>query len=1001
MLVVAVGAIAAGTFGPVYLGEADHSVLLSTLAEAPVGNNGITLLPSRGPDARTRLLRVSDEASHLFGSPTFGGRALLGSPIVTEDIGVTTTAPTNGQLYGSDLVARTDVCRHLSFGSGGCPVAPASVAVSTRSAQALGLHTGDRLTLFATRSNKPITLTISGLFRPGDPQAPFWWGENYFPKGEGFSTSKPLLDDFFAGAQTVLAVAPPGQVALMTQLPLTDDALVPGNVGPFEAMLSRLESQAPTDDAVGVSSQVVRQLDRAAQDEHTTDTIVIVVDLQLVLLSLLVLYFVAARTAEAREPDVRLAELRGFAPSDAALVALLEPLTILGLSVPLGILVAWLAAVVASPHLFVQGVGPALAPLAVGAAVLSFAAGVLATVLGARQLIFRRGAPRHQGPGAQGIAIAVDAVAVTLAVVAFVEVAAGGVSSGSHTDPLAAFAPGLLAFGIGVLAARLLPLASRLAVRATRGSRRVGTALAVSRIARRAELSRHIVLVSLSVGLATFAIAGWTVAGHNRFLDAGFDVGASRVLVVNVPPGVDFLSAVRRADPGGSRAMAVVIERAPDGVTLAVDSARMADVASWPSTLSTTGVRALARLIAPRTAPVVTVRGDALRVSVDVAGNVEPALELQAVVFDNSFQELSTVDLGALRVDRHSYQGSLVGDCSPACRLAGLAVTWTPPGSVPQQSTTIPFQVTSIADRSDGGSWSTVPAGLGDPHDWASSSSAVTVGRDGSALTVDATVDADGSPATFGPTDVPHTLPAIVTGSGSGSGPGATAVGLDGSTITVRSVALVPALPVIGNGNGATMVDLPLAQRLQSGPMLNATPEVWLAPGPDHDVVQRLRADGITVVEVHTVTALLSLLSKTGVSLAYALFLVSALVAAVLAVASTIFAVSVTARRRMVEFASLRAVGIRPRTLRRSLALEQVLVLGVGVVAGVIATAVALPSIPENFTLGPAPPLAFGLPLGAIGVIIVAVVVSLGVTVAVAARLVVGRASVDTLGGGQ
>jgi ABC-type antimicrobial peptide transport system permease subunit len=107
----------------------------------------------------------------------------------------------------------------------------------------------------------------------------------------------------------------------------------------------------------------------------------------------------------------------------------------------------------------------------------------------------------------------------------------------------------------------------------------------------------------------------------------------------------------------------------------------------------------------------------------------------------------------------------------------------------------------------------------------------------------------------------------------------------------------------------------------------------------------------------------------------------------------------------MVEFASLRAVGIRPRTLRRSLALEQVLVLGVGVVAGavagVIATAVALPSIPENFTLGPAPPLAFGLPLGAIGVIIVAVVVSLGVTVAVAARLVVGRASVDTLGGGQ
>ncbi len=914
---------------------------------------------------------------------------------------MTTTAPTNGQLYGSDLVARTDVCRHLSFRSGGCPVAPGSVAVSTRSAQALGLHTGDRLTLFATRSARPITLMISGLFRPGDPQVPFWWGENYFPKGEGFSTSKPLLDDVFASAQTVLAVAPPGQVALMTQFPLTEDDLVPGIVGPFETTLARLVNQARTDEAVGVSSGVVSQLDRAAQDEHTTGTIVIVVDLQLVLLSLLVLYFVAARTAEAREPDVRLAELRGFGPSDAALVALLEPLTILGLSVPLGILVAWLAAVVASPHLFVPGVGPTVAPPAVGAAVLSFAAGVLATVLGARQLIFRRAAPRHQGPGRQGIAIAVDAVAVTLAVVAFVEVAAGGVSSGAHTDPLAAFAPGLLAFGMGVVAARLLPLASRLAVRATRGSPRVGTTLAVTRIARRAELSRHIVLVSLAVGLATFAIAGWAVAGHNRSLDAGFDVGASRALVVTVPPGVDFLSAVRQADPGGSEAMAVVIERAPDGVTLAVDSARMAEVAAWPPTLSTTGVRTLARLIAPRTAPVVTVSGTAVRVSVDVAGSVEPAPELQAVVFDDGFQELSTVDLGALHVDRHSYQGSIVGDCTPTCRLVGLAVTWAPPGSVPQQSARIPFTMTSIADRSGGGPWSTVPARLGDPHDWSSPAGAVTLGKDGSALTVDATVDADGSPATFGPADVPPTLPAIVTGSFSGN----TGVGLDGSTLTVRSVALVPALPVIGNGNGAIMVDLALAQRLQAGPMLHATSEVWLAPGPDRDVVQRLRTDGITVVEVHTVSSQLSVLSKTGVSLAYALFLVSALVAAVLAVASTIFAVSVTARRRMVEFASLRAVGIRPRTLRRSLAIEQVLVLGVGVVtgaaAGVIATVVALPSIPENFTAGTAPPLAFGLPLGAIGVIIVAVLVSLGTTVAVAARLVVGRSSVDTLGGGQ
>jgi ABC-type antimicrobial peptide transport system permease subunit len=158
-------------------------------------------------------------------------------------------------------------------------------------------------------------------------------------------------------------------------------------------------------------------------------------------------------------------------------------------------------------------------------------------------------------------------------------------------------------------------------------------------------------------------------------------------------------------------------------------------------------------------------------------------------------------------------------------------------------------------------------------------------------------------------------------------------------------------------------------------------------------------------VDVRSLAAAVTVLSKSGVSLAFVLFLLAAIVAAILAVGSTIFSVSVTARRRIVELASLRAVGIETKTLRRSLALEQFLVLGTGVVAGaaagLIATAGALPSIPEDFAVGPAPPLDFGLPLAAMGLILLAAIVSLGVTVVLATRLVVGRASVDKLGGEQ
>jgi hypothetical protein len=990
MFLVAVAAIGAGTFGPIYLGEADHSVLLTTLAAAPAGNSGLTLLPERGSGPRTRLQQAAAIESRAFDGQTFFAR-----PIITENVSVTTTSTTTGQNYGADLVARTGVCAELAFTSGRCPRSAGSVAVSTRSAQALGLRTGEALILSVPKTTQLIELTISGLFRPGDPDASQWWGTNYFTYGFG-SPRLPLLDDFFS-LPAAFDAAPAGQLSFVAQQPLEPDAVTGQGVGVFESALSRFENNLG---AFGVtaSSQVASILAGAVQGEHTATTIAVVVDLQLVLLALLVLYFVAARTAEAREPDVRLAELRGFPRRDAAVVALLEPLTVLGVAVPVGIVVAWLAARLATPHLFVTAVTPTIGLVAVGAALLSFAAGMIATILGAGPSLFGRRPTQRRG-GRSAVALAVDTVAVTLAAAAFVEVAAGGVSHGSHTDPLAAFGPGLLAFGVGVLGARLLPVVSRSAIAATRNSRWVSTTVVVRRVARRPELSRHIVLVALCVGLALFAIAGWSIAGHNRSLRAGFDVGASHVLTVETRPGVSLLSAVRQADPDGKRAMAVVIERAPDGNVLAVDADRLAAVAAWPSTVGSKSVSAVAHLIAPRTAPTVTVTGRSLRVSVDVEGTAVPAPELQAVVFDDDYQSQTTLDLGPLLVDHHAYQASLAGDCPGSCRLVSLGLVWSPPGTAPQQQITFSIRVTELADQSPAGSWSVVPAGLHKPGAWDVDATGITIVPGPTGLAVNATVEADGSATSFGPADVPHRLPAVVTG------PTTDAVGLDGATIPVTAADTLFALPVIGNANSATMVDLPLVERLQSGPMLDTTSEVWLAPGAGSALMQRLRHDGITVLAVRSEGARVTLLAKGGSSLAYDLFLLAAVAAGALAVGVTIFIVSVTARRRSVELASLRAVGIGRQTLRRSLALEHFLVLGVGVaggvVAGLIATVVALPSMPENFAPGPAPPLDFSLPLGPIGVVLVAIVVALAIAVSVADRLVVSRASAERLGGDQ
>ena len=990
MFLVAVAAIGAGTFGPIYLGEADHSVLLTTLAAVPVGNSGLTLLPTRGSEPRTRLEQAAGAESRAFDGKTFFAR-----PIVTENVTVHTTSTTTGQNYGTDLVARTGVCAELTFTSGACPRSPESVAMSIRSARALGLHTGDPLRLALPKTTRPLTLTISGLFRPGNPLAPQWWGTNLFTYGFG-TPAAPLLDDVFAVPATLDAV-PAGQLSFVAQQPLEPTAVASQGVGGFESALSRFENRVGAY-RVTASSQVVSILAGAVQGEHTATTIAVVVDLQLVLLALLVLYFVAARTAEARDPDVRLAELRGFPRGDAAVVALLEPLTVLGVAVPVGVVVAWLAARLATPHLFVTAVTPTIGLVAIGAALLSFAAGVAATVLGAGPALFgHRATQRRTGRGS--VALAVDAVAVTLAAAAFVEVAAAGVSHGSHTDPLAAFGPGLLAFGVGVLGARLLPVVSRSAISVTRNSRWVSSSVVIRRVARRLELSRHIVLMSLCIGLALFAISGWSIAGHNRTLRAGFDVGASQVLTVQTRPGVDLLTAVRRADPTGTKAMAVVIERAPDGDVMAVDASRLARVSAWPTTLGATDVSSVAHLIAPRTAPTVTVSGQNLRLSVDVLGAATPPPELQAVVFDDAYQAPTTLDLGPLVADNHTYQASLAGDCPGSCRLVSLGLVWTPSGTAPQQQVTFAVRMTAMADQSATGSWAVLKAGLATPGAWAADATGVTVVSGPSGLTVNAMVDADGSAASFGPADVPRRLPAVVTG------PTTDAVGLDGTTIPITAAVTISALPVIGNANSATMVDLPLVERLQSGPMIDTTSEVWLAPGAGAAIVQRLRHQGLVVLAVRSEAARATLLAKGGSSLAYDLFLLAAVAAGVLAVGVTIFVVSVTARRRSVELASLRAVGISRQTLRRSLALEHLLVLGVGVAggvaAGVIATVVALPSMPENFAPGPGPPLDYTLPLATLGVVLLAIVVALAVAVSTTDRLVVNRASVESLGGDQ
>ena len=218
--------------------------------------------------------------------------------------------------------------------------------------------------------------------------------------------------------------------------------------------------------------------------------------------------------------------------------------------------------------------------------------------------------------------------------------------------------------------------------------------------------------------------------------------------------------------------------------------------------------------------------------------------------------------------------------------------------------------------------------------------------------------------AAFAPVDAPAALPAIMTGSvlgDSGNKPVQT-YGLDGDlTLNVQSVGVATALP--GAGTDGLIVDRNYAELASTGVDQQVSQEVWLAPTAPADFAAKLQAAGVAVLSTTTATATADQYSREGPALALILFLADAAAAAILAAGGAILGLHLAGRRRSYELAALVATGARKRSLGGGLLIEQGLTLGFGslfgIGAGLLATVLAVPSIPEFVNL----PLNGGAPL--------------------------------------
>ena len=380
---------------------------------------------------------------------------------------------------------------------------------------------------------------------------------------------------------------------------------------------------------------------------------------------------------------------------------------------------------------------------------------------------------------------------------------------------------------------------------------------------------------------------------------------------MSVHPGVNFLRAVRSADRSGHSAMAVVVENASDGTTLAVDTRDMGQVMSWPPGLGAGGsTRVAQQLIPTGLAPPVELSGSALRVSLNARVAAQPAPQLSLDLFDQGFQAPQQVVLGDLVAGHRSYEASIAGLCPETCTLSDLAVTWAPSSTATTPTGTAQVEISSISDL-HGSRWKSVSAGLRRARRWTSPTGGAQLAASSDGLSALFTLNPDAAPVAIAPADIPASLPTVLTTTAaavdSPSGGPSLIVGLDGASVKAHAIAEVPALPRVGDD--AALVDLGMAQRVLSGPFVDDTPEVWLSTNAPADISSRLASEGISVVGMDSVTERQAASVHGSVNLAYALFLIAGLIAAALAIGTTAFALG--RRRPAARCGTCRHVGHR------------------------------------------------------------------------------------------
>jgi putative ABC transport system permease protein len=935
-------AVTSAVAAPAYLIAVDRAVAVGQIATA--APNELGLIASAVQDERVTTEDDAPDPSQAeqdglqFGDVATALVALPGFTYVYSAeywvIGIDPDPANAGRL-----VYRQDVCAHLQILTGRCLAAEGDVLLGEHTAQRLNLKAGDSIELRSAvpspdprkkiwlPDGKPRRLLIAGTYRPTEPSASFWGARPYFAATPETGPGEPI----FTAAVTQQTMDH-GRITLAMDGRAGPAALHPDRLGQLRADLQNLnQATADVGMAVQIDTGMTALLDRIDVGQSSTRLLVPVLAVPLILLACFTIFLTVGYGLEGRQSELAVVALRGSRWWTRWWLAAGESLIAVLAGALCGCLIGQLLVNAIAVIVFPDGGIPSdwsslrYAPLAAGAALLSVMVAQRRQFVGSVAGLLRR----HPSTANGRWAIAADALAVLLAVVASVQLV---LSKGSLTG-VGLFAPAILMLALGLLAARaLLPLISRYASRALHRGR-LGVALAGLQLARRPGAGRLFALLVATVAVAGYATCAVDTAAAGRAVEATLGIGADRVLTVQKAQPQQLLAAVRRIDPDGDFAMAVTQlppgASAADAPGLAVDSTRLAAVAAWPG--DGPGPAEVASGLRPELPAPPEFPGPDIAVDVSASGLVpgKEGLRLQVSVSSLSGIGDAVIELGELQNRSVTYR-QRIAFCQEGCRIDGIGFART-------GSSRITAEVVLQGVRATGPDREVLPvARLADPNSWRASPE-VRLAQAPDGLRLNFTESVSVSPLVWiQPASTPDPIPVVVAG-----GPLADDVisGLDAQPMLVTNAETLPAVPQLGRR--AVVVDLEYADRITVNAGLGNVPQIWLNAAAPPDILDRVSAQGLTVIADVRSDQLRRRLEQQGPALALWFHVLTGALAVLLGAGALVLAAAVDRRRRVEDLSALRTQGLRPGPAGQAMLWTYPALVAVAVVIGLLVGAIA------------------------------------------------------------